>query len=98
MKNRADEFFYKNSELSIEFSKYVLGHPEIDELMDEETIVIFLPEFDPALKAFNLTIAKELEDEGSKVMYVKLHKMLSRPRSRLEGVEILSQDAIGLTA
>jgi hypothetical protein len=97
MKNREDEFFCKNSELSIEFSKYVLKHPEIDDLLDEEATVIFLPEFNPSLKAFNLNIAKELEEEGEKVMYIKLRKMLSKPSSRLEGVEILSRDASELT-
>jgi len=33
METRENEFFTRNSELSIEFSKYVLEHPEIDDLL-----------------------------------------------------------------
>ena len=67
MEKQNDEFFTKNSELSIEFSKYVLEHPEIDSLLSEETVVVFLPEFDPELRDFNLRMAEELEREGGKV-------------------------------
>ena len=83
-----DDFFTRNSELSIEFSKYVLEHPEVDDLLDENSIIIFLPEFDLQLKEFNLEIAGELIKEGQKVTYVKLEKIKSRPISSLEGVEI----------
>jgi len=83
-----DEFFSRNSELSIEFSKYVLEHPELDDVLDNEVTLIFLPEFDSALKEFNLQIAKELEQEGQKVIYVSIQTIRSRPVSRLEGVEI----------
>ena len=31
MEIQKDEFFMKNSELSAEFSKYVMEHPEIDD-------------------------------------------------------------------
>ena len=58
MKKKSDYFFMKNSELSMEFSKYVLEHPEMDEVLTEEKLIIFLPEFDHELKEFNLIMAK----------------------------------------
>lgn len=88
MKAKEDEFFTKNAEFSIEFSKYVLEHPELDDILDGDSILIFLPEFEPALKEYNLKIAQEIQEEGSKVIYVTLQSMKPTPLSRLEGVEI----------
>jgi phage pi2 protein 07 len=88
MKTEKDEFFTRNSELSIEFSKYVLEHPEMDDLLTEETAVVFLPEFDAELKDFNLRMAKEIESEGGKVLYVKVKEIAPKIASRLIGVEV----------
>ena len=88
MKEENNKFFEKNSQLSIEFSKYVLDHPEIDQLLIDDAIVIFLPEFDLELRDFNLKIAEQLESEGEKVVYVKVKEMADRISSRLHGVEV----------
>jgi hypothetical protein len=88
METENNQFFARNSELSIEFSKYVLDHPEMDDLLSEETIVIFLPEFDLQLRDFNLKIAKEIESEGGKLLYVKVKQMAHKVSSRLIGVEV----------
>ena len=88
METENNQFFDRNSELSIEFSKYVLDHPEMDDLLSEETIVIFLPEFDLQLRDFNLKIAKEIESEGGKLLYVKVKQMAHKVSSRLIGVEV----------
>jgi len=88
METENNQFFARNSELSIEFSKYVLDHPETDDLLSEETIVIFLPEFDLQLRDFNLKIAKEIESEGGKLLYVKVKQMAHKVSSRLIGVEV----------
>jgi hypothetical protein len=88
MENANDQFFAKNSKLSTEFSKYVLEHPEIDELLTDETIVVFLPKFDEKLRAFNLKIAKEVENQGGQVLYVKVKEMMPSVPTRLIGVEI----------
>ncbi len=86
-----DEFFQKNSELSIEFSKYVLEHLEIDELLTGDKVVIFLPEYDLELRDFNMKIAKDIEDEGGKVIYVKVKQLSPKIASRLVGVEVAAQ-------
>ncbi|TES90310.1 MAG: hypothetical protein E3J87_10250 [Candidatus Cloacimonadota bacterium] len=88
MKTEKDDFFTRNSELSIEFSKYVLEHPEMDDLLTEETAVVLLPEFDAELRDFNLMIAKEIESEGGKVLYVKVKEIAPKIVSRLIGVEV----------
>jgi len=89
---KTDDFFTRNSELSIEFSKYVLEHPEADESLDEDSTIIFLPDYSPQLREFNMGMAKELIKDGRKVTYVSVKNMKSRPMSALEGVEIRRGD------
>ena len=88
MKVKDDDIFMRNSELSMEFSKYVLEHPEMDELLSREKVVIFLPEYDPELKEFNIKMAKDIESEGGKVLYVKVKHLSPKISSRLVGVEV----------
>jgi hypothetical protein len=90
MKRNKDDFFVRNSELSMEFSKYVLEHPEMDELLTEEKVVILLSEFDQEreLRDFNLNMAKNIEAEGGKVLYIKVKQLSPKIASRLIGVEI----------
>ena len=87
-KTKKDELFIKNSELSMEFSKYVLEHPEMDKVLTGEKVIIFLPEFDPELKDFNLRMAKDIKAEGGEVLYVKVKDLSPKIASRLIGVEI----------
>jgi len=98
MEKENDQFFERNSKLSIEFSKYVLDHPEMDELLSDETIVIFLPEFDEELRDFNLKIAEEIQSEGGNVLYVKLKEMVHKVSSRLVGVEVGAADGTWVVA
>jgi len=88
MKTKDEEFFIKNSELSIEFSKYVLEHPEMEDILAEEKVVIFLPEYDSKLREFNTKMAKDIEAEGGKVLYVKVKHLSPKVASRLVGVEV----------
>jgi len=81
-------FFMKNSELSMEFSRYILEHPEMEDILSEDKVVIFLPEFDPELKEFNVRMAKEIEAEGGKVLYIKVKQLSPKVVSRLVGVEV----------
>lgn len=62
----------------MEFSKYVIEHPEMDEILAEGKVVIFLPEFDHEVRDFNLKRAKDIEAEGGKVLYIKVKKCLKR--------------------
>ena len=91
MRAISEEFFEKNSELSIEFSKYVLEHPEIEDLLSEEKVIIFLPEYDSELRDFNTRMGRDIEAEGGRVMYIKLKDLSPRISSRLIGVEVAAQ-------
>ncbi len=91
METKKDRFFLKNSELSIEFSKYVIEHPEIDEFITKDAIVIFLPEYDPELKDYNIKMAKDIETEGGKVVYIRVKQLSHKITSRLIGVEVNTQ-------
>ncbi len=91
MRASNEEFFEKNSELSIEFSKYVLEHPEIENLLSDERVIIFLPEYDPGLRDFNLRMGRDIEAEGGKVLYIKVKNLSPKISSRLIGVEVTVQ-------
>lgn len=88
MKIQNSEFFHRNSDLSMEFSKYVMEHPEMDKLLTEEKVIVFLPEFDPELKEFNVKMAKDIETGGGKVLYVRIKQVFPKISSRLVGVEV----------
>lgn len=88
MKTKDEEFFIKNSELSMEFSKYVLEHPEMEDILAKEKVIIFLPEYDSKLREFNTKMAKDIEAEGGKVLYVKVKQLSPKVASRLVGVEV----------
>ena len=90
MNRPKDDLFIRNSELSIEFSKYVLEHSEMDDLLGEEEVVVFLPEFDPELKDFNTKMGKEIEADGGKVLYIRVKQLSPKTTSRLIGVEVAS--------
>jgi hypothetical protein len=87
MKTKKDDFFTRNSDLSMEFSKYVLEHPEMDEVLNGAKVVIFLPEFDLDLKDFNLRMAKDIEAEGGEVLFIRVKDLSPKVTSRLIGVE-----------
>lgn len=96
MTTREDDFFFqKNNELSHELSKYVIEHPEMDSLLSAENVVVFLPEFDPDLREFNIRMAREIESEGGDVIYVKVKQMMPKVASRLVGVEISRMQDLG---
>jgi hypothetical protein len=84
----SDEFFQRNSELAIEFSRYLLEHPELDNRLPGDAALIFLPEFDHELREFNLQMAREIQQEGGKVVFVKISRLRPHSTSRLEGVAI----------
>jgi len=91
MNARDETFFAKNSELSIEFSRYVLEHPELEGSLSEDHLLVFLPEFDEELRDFNTKMAREIEGEGGKVVYVRVQQLSPKVPSRLVGVEVETQ-------
>ncbi len=84
------EMIEKNIELSAEFSRFLFEHPEIEEKIPVGTEIILLPEFDEELKEFNLRLGKDIEAEGSKVVYISIKEIRPKVLSRIEKIELES--------
>lgn len=76
------ELFEKNLEISSEFSRFIIGHPEIAKQIGDAE-VIFLLESDPELCQANLKLAKKIEEAGSKVIFIKIKALRGVEETRL---------------
>ena len=76
------ECFEKNLELSTEFSKYLLAHPELESQIPEGAQVVFLVESDPELSRKNMELSRQQREEGQLVVFVRV-KGLRPEASRL---------------
>ena len=85
---REKELMEKNINLSIEFSKYVFEHPELEEKIPKGAQVVLLPEDDEKLRAYNLTIAERQREVGQSVVYVRIEKLLPPRLSRVSKAEL----------
>lgn len=77
------ELFEKNLEISSEFSRYIVVHPEVAEKIPRDAEVIFLLESDPELSRQNLKLAKELKKSGTPVVFVKIKSIRPIEETRL---------------
>jgi len=77
----------KNIELSAEFSRYLFEHPEMEASIPVSAELVFLPEHDEELKAFNMALAHKLIDEGEKVVFVRIGDLGPKRLSRIERAE-----------
>ena len=78
----------KNLELSFEFTRYLLAHPDLEESIPKGAQVVLLPDYDAELKRFNLRNSQRQREKGQPVVYVRI-KRLNRSRpSRLVGTKI----------
>ena len=86
------ELFEKNLELTTEFSKYVLEHPEVSSRIPKDAIVVILPEYDQKLAEENLKIAKARREKNQPMVLVRVKKLAPERKSRLvkPTVEIVS--------
>lgn len=75
--------FDKNLELSTEFSRYILEHPEISEQIPKDAIVVILPEYDKELAEENLKIAKVRREKKQPMVLVRIKKLAPERKSRL---------------
>ena len=82
------EFRDKNISLSIEFSKYIFEHPELEDKIPKGAQVVLLPDYDKQLSEYNLMIAEKQHEEGQPVVYVRIKKLLAPRLSRVEEAEL----------
>ena len=81
-------FTEQNIELSAEFSRYLFEHPDLSRKLPDNAEIILLPEFDNALKEYNLKIGKKMESKGEKVIYISIKKLRSKILSRIEKIKL----------
>lgn len=76
-----EELFRKNQQLSTEFELYLLDHPELEEQIPENAMIVLLPEYDEELAQKNRALAEANREPGQPVVYVKVKSMRA---SRIE--------------
>lgn len=86
--NKENEIVTRNIELSAEFSHYLFDHPEVEERIPKDAEVILIPEYDQELADYNLRTGRQIENEGGKVMYVKVKSLRAQKLSRIEDLEL----------
>lgn len=77
------ELFEKNLELSSEFSRYIIAHPEIGEKLSPDSEILFLVDSDRELTKANMGLAEKIKREGSKVVFIHVKSVLPKDFSRL---------------
>ena len=78
----------KNLELSFEFTRDLLAHPEMERKIPKGAQVVLLPDYDEKLRRFNLKNSKRQREEGQPLIYVRIKKLNPERRSRLVGTKI----------
>ena len=78
----------KNLELSFEFTRYLMAHPEVEKQVPPGALVVILPEYDEALKRFNLRNSKLGRVKKQPVVYVRIKRLASDRPTRLIGTKI----------
>jgi hypothetical protein len=85
---KSERLITRNMELSVEFSRHLFEHPELEEKIPVGAEIVLLPEFDPELKKHNLRLVRKIQKEGRKVVLVTILKMLPKRMSRFESLQV----------
>jgi len=80
-----EELFRKNQQLSTEFELYLLEHPELEDNIPDNAMIVLLPEYDKELSESNIKLAEANKEEGQPIVYVRVKKLRT---SRIEGLTL----------
>jgi hypothetical protein len=80
-----EELFRKNQQLSTEFELYLLEHPEIEDKIPDNAMIVLVPEYDRELAEKNIELAEANKEAGQTIVYVKVEKLRI---SRIEGLSL----------
>lgn len=80
-----EELFRKNQQLSTEFELYILEHPEVEEKIPDNAMIVLLPEYDKELAAKNMELAEANKEAGQQIVYVRVERLRA---SRIEGLTL----------
>ena len=78
----------KNLELSFEFMRHLLSHPELEKSIRKGGRVVLLLNYDEKLRRFNLRNSKRHREKGQPVVYVRIKRLGPARPSRLIGTQI----------
>ncbi len=70
--NNNRDLAQKNMEISFEFSRYLLAHPELERKIPENAFITFHVVDDPKLTAFNNRLLKRNRSSGQTVVTVHI--------------------------
>lgn len=88
-----NETIKRNLDLLNEFMKIAFDQPQILDKIPKESELIILPENDPELYAANLKIKQSLEEEGKKVVVVRMKKPEMVPLPVIELADVARNNA-----
>ena len=71
------ELAKKNVEIAMEFSRFVLAHPELDERIPENALIVFEISDDRDLTQFNHALAERTREPGQPVVVVRIKGLAS---------------------
>ncbi len=80
-----EELFKKNQQLSTEFELYLLEHPEIEDKIPDNAMIVLLPDYDKELADRNKELAEANKEAGQTIVYVRVEKLRA---SRIEGLTL----------
>ena len=80
-----EDLFRKNQQLSTEFELYTLEHPEIEEQIPDNAMIVLVPEYDQELATKNIELAEANKEPGQSIVYIRI----TRSRTyRIEGLTL----------
>jgi hypothetical protein len=80
-----EELFKRNQQLSTEFELYLLEHPEIEEKIPDNAMIVLVPDYDKELAEKNVELAEASKEPGQTIVYVRVQKLRT---SRIEGLTL----------
>jgi len=80
-----EELFRKNQQLSTEFELYLLEHPELEEKIPNNAMIVLLPDYDKELAEMNMKLAEANKEPERTIVYVRVEKLRI---SRIEGLSL----------
>jgi len=80
-----EELFRKNQQLSTEFELYILEHPEIEEKIPDNAMIVLVPEYDQELATKNIELAEANKEPGQTIVYIRITRLRT---SRIEGLTL----------
>jgi len=80
-----EDLFRKNQQLSTEFELYILEHPEIEEQIPDNAMIVLVPEYDQELATKNIELAEANKEPGQTIVYIRITRLRT---SRIEGLTL----------